>query len=253
VRGIAVTTVFGERYWIGAAGAGTGQDWQRWTMFTLGVEGSPEGVVDETLLLPPSAAKIQDGDPVEEVLLLRDEMANMVWGAERVVPLPSGESKQGSEAAAQTRAFHERLAGPQPPPAPGAEEALIRYRAMTGVAENLIPLVPVHVPGSNREIQLQRAAMPRILAGGPSPPDAVRPRTTLLREGLDAAVPAPYFLHEEEVTRAGTRVVMAYRRTRGRDGRVLVWLGIRKETGRGEGSSTLAFDQIKDLPPAPES
>jgi hypothetical protein len=248
VRGIAVTNVFGERIWIESAGVGTGQDWQRWTMFTLGINGQPEGVVDETLLLLPTAPKTQDGDAFEEVLLLRDEMANMVWGAERIVPLASGESKSGSEAGLETRAFHERLAGPQPQPVLGAPEAKIRYRVMTGVAENLIPFLPVHVPGSNREIQLQRGAMPRIIAGGPQPPDKIEPSTTLLREGLDQG--KPYFIHEEEVPRAGVRVQHAFRRTRWRDGRVIVWVGAGKEVGRGEGSSTLAFDQIVDLPPS---
>lgn len=56
---------------------------------------------------------------------------------------------------------------------------------MNTVPENWIPFVPVHLEGDNREIQLQRAAMPRILEGGPKPPKKVRPRTVLLREGLD--------------------------------------------------------------------
>ena len=34
------------------------------------------------------------------------------------------------------------------------------------------------------------------------------------------------------------------------DRRAWVWLGVRKQTGRGEGSSGLAFDQIIDSPPA---
>jgi len=37
-------------------------------------------------------------------------------------------------------------------------------------------------------------------------------------------------------------------RTRWRDGRAWVWLGVRKQTGRGEGSSGLSFDRIVDLP-----
>jgi hypothetical protein len=250
VRGIAVTNVFGERYWIEPAGAGTENDWQRWTMFTHTLTGQSEGVVDDTLLLLPSAPKIQDGEPVEEVLLLRDEMANMVWGAEQTVRLSNGESKSGSEAGLETRAFFERLAGPAPEPPPGALGANIRYRLMTGVAENLIPFISVHVDGSNREIQLQRAAMPRIIPGNRAPPEKVRPRTSLLREGLDASPPAPYFVYEEEVPRAGARVYEHFRRTRWYDGRAVVWLGAHKETGRGEGSSTLDFDQIVDVTPS---
>ena len=124
----------------------------------------------------------------------------------------------------------------------------IRYEAMTSVPEHWIPFLPVHVPGDSRETQLQRAALPRVLDGDPDPPVKVRPRTALLREGLDRTPPAAYFLHEEEVPRAGARVTQSFQRARGTDGRVLVWLGVRKGTGRGEGSSGLAFDQIVETP-----
>jgi hypothetical protein len=119
---------------------------------------------------------------------------------------------------------------------------------MSMVPENWIPFVPVHVDGSNREIQLQRAAMPRILDGDTSPPVKVQPRTVLLREGLDRAPPQPYFAHEEEVPRAGTRLRQAYQRTRWTDGRVCVWLRVRRQTGRGEGSSGLGSDELIDTP-----
>ena len=120
---------------------------------------------------------------------------------------------------------------------------------MSSVPENWIPLIPVHVPDDNRETQLQRAAMPRVLEGDPDAPLPVRPRTSLLRQGLEGAAPAPYLLHEEEVPRAGVRVTQSFQRTRWRNGRVWLWLGVRKQTGRGEGSSGLAFDRIIDLPP----
>jgi hypothetical protein len=115
---------------------------------------------------------------------------------------------------------------------------------MTTVPENWTPFVPVHVDGDNREIQLQRAALPRILEGDPNPPVKVQPRTMLLRQGLDQAPPQPYLVHEEEISRAGTRLTQAYQRTRAPDGRVYTWLRVRRQTGRGEGSSGLAFDQI---------
>jgi len=66
----------------------------------------------------------------------------------------------------------------------------------------------------------------------------------LLRDGLDTIPAAPYFLHEEEVPRAGAIVSQSYQRTRWTNGRVIVWLGARKQAGRGEGSSGLAFDRI---------
>jgi hypothetical protein len=249
VRGIAVSTVFGERFWIEPADDGappTG----RWSAFTLEVEGR-EDERERALLLLPTAAKVQEGDPVAEVMLVRDELANMVWGVERTVPLASGTSKRGVEAAYETRRFYERelehRVGPPPAPLPGG--APIRYEVMTSVPENWIPFVPVHVDGSNREVQLQRGAMPRVLEGDPDLPLKVTPRTALLRDGLDRRPAAPYFVFEEEVPRSGVRVLQAYRRARWRKGRTYVWLGVRKETGRGEASSKLAFDQIPPTAP----
>jgi hypothetical protein len=239
VRGLSVSTVFGERFWIERAGSRDSESWQRFGLYTLEEAG---------LAILPTAPKVQEGAPLEQVTLVRDEMANMVWGIETVVTLASGRGTRGAEAAAETRAQQERLAGGGATPVPPA--APIRYELSNSVPENWIPFVPAHVPGSDREIQLQRAAMPRLLDGGPQPPDRVRPRTTLLRTGLDATPPEPYFVHEEEVPRAGVRVSQAFGRTRWRGGRAVVWLGAHKTTGRGEGSSGLAFDRLVESPDA---
>jgi hypothetical protein len=251
VRGLVVNNVFGERFWIEAAGRGPDDGWQLWRMFgttTVGRRGEP---ADTSLMLLPSVPKIQESDPTEEVLLLRDEVANMVWGVEELVPVASGASKRGSEAAAELRGFFERRLASQLAlgPAPDRDFAApVYYKAMTNVPEQWIPFIPVHVPGSNRRIQLQRAALPRVLERDPNDPVKVEPRTTLLRHGLDQQNPDLYFLHNEEVPRSGVRVRLAFKRTRWRDGRVVLWLAARKNAGRGEGSSGLAFDQLVPSP-----
>jgi hypothetical protein len=251
VRGVAVTNTFGERFWIEAASAGADANWQRWSMFTINVEHAAGAPADTSLLLLPTVAKVEHGPPTEQVELIRDEVANMVWGVESTVPLPSGEGAPGREAARRRRAYYQGLLpAPPPPPTPAAGAPRIRYQLMSSVPEHWIPFLPVHVDGSNREIQLQRAALPRILAGDPNPPQKVQPRTVLLREGLDRTPPQPYFVHEEEVPRAGARVLQSFERTRWSDGRVYVWLRVRRQTGRGEGSSGLQFDEIADVPSA---
>jgi hypothetical protein len=251
VRGMAVVNVFGERTWVDAAGSGLDDDWQRWAMFLLSTQGDAGEAADLSLLVPPVAQQVLEGRPLEEVLLARDEMANMVWAIEHTVALPSGRPRPGREAAQELRGFFERdlerRQGQPPQPLPPAVGAKIRYQVMSSVPEHWIPMIPVHVAGDNREVQLQRAAMPRVLVGDPAPPVPVRPRTSLLREGIEAA--QPYFLHEEEVQRAGVRVAQCFQRVRTRDGRACVWLGVRKQSGRGEGSSGLAFDRLVDIPP----
>ncbi len=246
VRGLSVTNVFGERTWIDPAGQGTDQDWQRWSMYNLATRGVDEIPADKSLVMLPSTPKIHEGAPFEAVELVRDENANMVWGIETSIPLPDGSARAGRLAAGETRRYFTRLideAGPVPDPvAPLENDAGWRYRVMTDVPENWIPFIPVHIPGSNREIQLRRAALPRVIAGDPDSAVPVRPRTTLLRHNLGTS--NPYDLHEEEVPRAGVQVTQSFQRTRWYGGEVFLWVGVRKTTGRGERSGGLAFDQL---------
>jgi hypothetical protein len=275
VRGIAVTNVFGERLWIEPVREQPAAEWQRWSMFTLGAAGVERAPPPARLVLLPTLPKVQEGRPVEEVAFVRDEMANMVWGIERSIPLPSGATRPGAEAARELVAFLQRpleeelrqlqarraelettpegertdaqraeLAAIEArlatllPPTPTAP---IRNQVMNTVPENWIPFIPVHQEGSVRETQLQRAALPRILNGDPGRPEKIRPRTSLLRQGL----PQAYFVHEEEVPRGGAVVTQTYERTRWIEGRVVTWFGASKQTGRGEAWSGLAFDQLR--------
>jgi hypothetical protein len=246
VRGMAVTNVFGERLWIEAADQGTDNAWGRWSMFTINIRNAPAGSssADTTLLLLPTLASVQPGPTQEEVLLVRDEVADMAWGVEKTVPLAGGISRPGSEVAKQTFNYLQSLipGGGAPP----ALAAAVRYQAMNSVPENWIPFIPVHIPNSNREIQLQRAAMPRILIGDANPAQKVQPLTSLLRQGLDLTLARTYFLHEEEVPRAGARLTQYYSRSRWTQGQVYTWLRVQKQTGRGEASSGLAFDRLVD-------
>jgi hypothetical protein len=252
IRGFVVTNVFGDRFWIQAADQGPDASWQRWSMFTINVRGKQGAPADTSLLLLPTVPKIHESPDTETILLVRDEVADMVWGIERTMSLPTGETKPGLEAARQTLAFFQnQLAaalGGTTPPLTVPPAAPIRYEVMTSVPENWIPFIPVHVPGSNREIQLQRAALPRILDGDPNPPVKVQPRTVLLREGLDDVPPQTYFIYQEEVSRAGACLSQAFQRTRWTDGSVFTWLRVRRQTGRGEGSSGLGFDELVNVP-----
>lgn len=251
IKGLAITNTFGERFWIQPSGRGADDSWQRWTMFSLNIKGARDEPADLTLLVLPTVPKIQESPPLEQVALIRDEMANMVWGIETAVPMPQGGSREGNIAAAEYHGYLQALLDQQngtTPPVPKEWKAPFRYNIMTTVPENWIPFVPEHVPGSQRQIQLRRAAMPRYLENDPAPSfERVRPRTTLLREGLEAG--KAYHIHEQEVPRAGVQVLQSFQRTRWNDGTVFTWLGARKRTGRGEGHSGLAFDQILPVPP----
>lgn len=223
VRGLVVTDVFGERTWVSRAES------DGWRLFRTSVAGGG-AVADHDLMILETADHLQESAPLDEVVFVRDEMANLVWAIEKTIPSPLGVGVAGADAGHELREFLSR--GPAPAPAEGTD---IRYEVMTSVPEHWIPMIPMHRPGSDRAIQLRRAAMPR----ASSPSALVPPRTWLLQEpGLH--------VHEEEVPRAGIRVRRTYRRVRDRQGRVRVWLGATKQTGRGEASSGLVFDQIVD-------
>ncbi len=237
IKGLAVTNVFGERFWIDPAVTAAGPV-QSWQMFRLTNKGAP----DDRLFLPATTPSGLESKPVESVAFIRDEISNMVWGIETVVQLPDGSSRRGREVALELHARYQADVVAAPPVA-FANDAKIRYSLMNSVAEHWIPFIPVHIPGDNREIQLQRAAMPRLLEGEDGVvPKKIAARTRLLREGLEAAVPDSYYVAEEEVERTGTIIETKWQRCRWRDGRVVTWLGHQRKTGRGEGSSGLAFD-----------
>lgn len=258
VRGLSVTNVFGERFWIEAAGSGQDDDWQRWNMYSLSVKGLGVQQADTSVLILPSTEQKLEGKPTEEIRMIRDEVANMVWAVEKRVPLPHGTSKPGAEAAQELFRQYQRIFdqqvedGAATPDSPPEYKANIRYEIMNTVPENWIPFIPTHKntgPNNNRAIQLQRASMPRILKNqDPGDFDKVKPRTNLVREGLDKTVPEAYFIHEEEVPRAGTVLTQSFQRSRWYQGKVVNWFGVRKMTGRGEGSSGLAFDRIVPVP-----
>ena len=217
-------------------------------MFTVNVKGRQLQAADTSLLLLPTVPKVQECAPVEEVLMIRDEMANMVWAIEKTIPSPAGMGKRGADAARETLEFHRRwvaAVGVLSSPMPNAK-APIRYDLMSSVPEHWIPFISAHAPGSTRETELQRASMPRVIEGDAIA--AVKPRTKLVSEGLDQSIVRPYFIAEEEVPRAGVRINHTFQRTRWTDGRVVLWIGARKQIGRGEGSSGLAFDRLVDVP-----
>lgn len=323
IEGLSVTNNFGERFWIEAAGKNTGNNINDWSMYTLDGKIQFNRLQKNTgLLLAPAAIKVMEGDPIEDVRLIRDEMANMVWGIEAVVPIVTGQGRSGKDEGQEVLSYHKKLvedklrlikeatlllqdlnalAGSLPVPLAEAKTTLenliaaanvpdpdieggqknigeaktkmesvgmntihridigdmevpymanISYLAMTTVPEHWIPFVPVHIKeDDNREIQLQRASMLRIIEGDSVKPEKIKPLTSLMREGLDEEPKQPYYVHEEEVPRAGAQVTEAFQRTRWTCGEVFVWLGNQKKTGRGEGSSGLAFDQIVNVKP----
>ena len=101
----------------------------RWGMFTLFTSG---GLSIDGLLPPPGAVAVQDGPPIEEVLFLRDEMANLCWAVARSVQGPSGSARDRARERDDPRAAG---AGP-------VERAQLDYLLQAGLPARWIPYLP---------------------------------------------------------------------------------------------------------------
>jgi hypothetical protein len=179
---------------------------------------------ENLFFLPPSLVKSLESRPVEEVLFLRDEMANMAWGVERVI-----------ESASESQLNRSEPRREESPPPPRASAKELHYRLATEVPENWVPLVPVQ---RRTGLRLERGKVLR-LDGTWSFIEA-QGRILKPSEGSDGDG-----IFEEEIPREGIRVTRSYQFTRWHDGSTHLWLGRRKRVGSGEGSSGLRFDTLR--------
>jgi hypothetical protein len=213
ITAVTYSTTFGET--LAVAPADDGDRSGRFRLFEVSVAGSSTETLPG-LLVPPSVVGILDGSPVEEVLYLRDEMANVAWAVERTVESPSGEPRS------------RRDEGYPPPFTPGTDPgAELDYLLENEVPAWWIPFLPVAT--GYRTLALRKGMM---LKDGV----AVEPLGVLLRPGEALVV------RDEEIAREGVRVRRVPTLTRGIDGSYTRWTTRRVTTGRGEGASGLAFD-----------
>jgi hypothetical protein len=227
IKGIIVKDVFGDRMHINSSNGGDDNSWQRWSMFSISNKNNL-GSYNNLLFLPPSLVKFLESEPIEKVNFIRDEISNMVWAVEDTFPSQLGKGISGKEYAIAVDLVRLPILD---------SIAKIKYTLGTHVPSNWIPFIPVHIPGSVSEIQLQRAQMPDFESGG-----GIKPNGIILTEVKDK-----YFINEEEVPYSGAIVKRTFQRTRWLNGKTYLWLGRRKETGRGQGSSGLRFDIIEDI------
>jgi hypothetical protein len=209
VTELAYTTTFGDTYAVPPADDRNRAG--RFRLFNISVAGSSD--VIQGLLVAPSARGVIEGPPLEEVLLLRDEMANMVWAVERSVETVTGEPRSRSDEPRPVNTVENFLGG-----------AELQYLLQTLVPANWIPFVPVPTTGRGGFV-LRKGTM--------SDTDAS------MGVLLD---PTPYTLQEEEVPREGVRVRRVPSLARASDGRYVRWIARRVSVGRGEGASALAYD-----------
>jgi len=165
-----------------------------------------------SLFLCASPAEAHDGPPIEEVHLLRDEVANVAWAVERLTPHPLG---YGREPAAQPPAANvptpPGLTWTLTPPAPPG---------------NWFPLLPVTIG--------------RLALGSLWSERTQRPAGRVL-----ADLRAPRRLHQEEVPPEGAQIVRRWQSARAIDGSLHFWIGRSKTPRRTEIAPAIRFDVVE--------
>lgn len=221
VRALVVTNTFGERFLIPHAREVDGPT-SPWRMFSLTSD------TQKLFFLPPVLGPLLESQPVEDLSLLRDEMANVAWAVERIVESAAGRPLDRHEA------YQETLAEQPPPPSAEADGAPLIYRLGTTVPDYWIPLLPVK---EGNALRLKRGVLPAFGDGGIQ--GVQGPKGRLLEPDREL------LLFEEEVPREGARVTRTYQYARWIDGSTHLWIGRRKSPGRGDGSSGLEFDVVE--------
>ena len=225
-----VHDVFGRSFELGRAGAAD-DGWNLFgtTVVDAGRTVTGERPTSEWSVLAPGLADVLESAPIETVLLLRDEMANLGWAVESRVVDDAG--------AVVDRAGADLLASPA---ASGAAGGVGRYRVQTDVPAHWYPLAAE--PLEDREsVRLRLVPLAR---GGRGAPTTPLPLGALL-ETARREDGVTLWVHEEEVPRAGLSVVRTWHRARWLDGSVRTWVGRRATTGAGEASSGLRFDVVE--------
>jgi hypothetical protein len=234
-----VTNTFGEIIPIEPVSkvAGRGSPWRMFHLSPDRRSGTAEA--PHLLFLPPVLGNSLEGQPIEEVLLLRDEMANMAWAVERVAESPSGQPFNRFEAYQEKRrrpeATREQVVNGLTTPRGG----FLVYRLATSVPDYWFPLTPVQMPRPPLGVRPRAIGLERGSTVDPETQQINNPVGRILEPGKLLR------LNEEEVPRAGARITRSHQYARWTDGSTHLWIGRRKGTGRGEGSSGLRFDVIE--------
>ena len=205
--------------------------WQHEVLRRAG-NGIGSNIVPNLFFLPPALGQVIESRELEDVLFMRDEVANVAWAVERAIEDPV------------EQAF--TYAAPPPPPAevttaPAATVGTpLRYVLASTVPENWNPLIPVQLTGDGG------GAISRLKRGAMLDIDGTPRRHTSRSRALSTGT--ELILHDEDVPREGVHLTQVRRMSRWIDGSTWVWTAFRKKVGLGEGSSGLVFDQLKPDP-----
>jgi hypothetical protein len=232
-RSLVITDCFGHRTLLNPARQVDGENGP-WSLYTLSPERGSDAAAEsapEPFFLSPALGRSLEGDPIEEVLFTRDEMANIAWASEAVAEDAEGISVDRFEAWQERRQRAQQAAEPD---STGPQAGPLRYNLASEVPPHRYPLLPVARGHPAFDLRLGEAVT--------HPADS-KPLGRIL-EPYDAQT----LLHAETIPRTGVRVTRSYQYARWVDGTTHLWIGRRRYPGEREGSSGLRFDQAHPGP-----
>ena len=214
-----------------------------WSMFQLaqlrkpGEEPAPNPERN-LFFLPPVLGRSLTSAAVEDVLFMRDEMANIAWAIERTIQSPLEQPVALTDTVPKQS---DVIEADEPPP---GVDTLPRYQLATTVPYNWIPLLPVQV----EHIGPPKVLLQRLKRGAMLQPDGTnkihRAQSRILDFGKDT------LLYDEEIPREGIHVTQQYQCARWIDGSTWAWLSNQKAISRGPGSAGLRFDCVEEAVPS---
>ncbi|MDF1546370.1 MAG: hypothetical protein P1P88_01020 [Bacteroidales bacterium] len=237
VRKIITTDSFGVQLEIPNGRFNSSEPLDRWDLFSLSKQDNPAQNADlDFLYIPPSCGFREESQPLEEVLFLRDEFSNIVFGIEKTIPNAWGNSKNALEF------YFEKEVEEKVADSPVVKD-MLKFKLATKIAPNWIPYQAQHIAeeGNFSQVFLKQAQIPNPDKDISDLQDEIgksEPLSNILQESQE--------LNEETITRAGLKVQIKKQRMRWIDGKTYVWIGRNILTGRGEGNSGLKWDVILD-------
>jgi hypothetical protein len=229
VEWIAVTDTFGVSTLVGTQETQAQDKGGRMFQLSSAADGAEDGQLADIpyLFVPPAALHGQQSQPLENLLVERDEQANLAWIIEKSILGAAGRPIAIAPGTPPGISFDELP--------PGAAEPDLAYQVATWVPAGWIPLVQLALDGGEA---IAEANAPTILERGlllETDTYKLRTATGILGGNIER-------LFEEEVRRDGLRLQMVDQRARWIDGSVHVWRGRQKKAGRGEADAKLYFD-----------
>lgn len=192
-----------------------------WHMFTVSSLDPPSltnsPVPPQPILLTAGAVAPVNGSAMEDVLMIRDEAANLAWGIERTVA--------GASGLPLDRTLEWRVKAPAA--APASNDPVPHYRLGSTVPDYWLPFLPVRLDAAGH-LLLRRGRLPD---GGQGP------QGRMLGEETTIFV--------EEIPREGVHLVRRCRWALRPDGSGCLWIGRLRTVAPPEGRSGVKYDYLE--------